>query len=84
MARGNANGEGYRVHAPRGVRRRAAPQRPARPAAVAATSRTRPHGYDPRTLGVYTQLLVRRYLSTRIIPFIAVAAVALCVALVVI
>ena len=35
-------------------------------------------------MGVYTQLLVRRYLSTRIIPFIAVAAVALCVALVVI
>ena len=36
------------------------------------------------TLAVYTQLLVRRYLSTRIIPLIAVAAVGLCVALVVI
>jgi lipoprotein-releasing system permease protein len=35
-------------------------------------------------LGVYVQLLVRRYLTTRIIPLIAVAAVALCVALVVI
>jgi lipoprotein-releasing system permease protein len=35
-------------------------------------------------LGIYTELLVRRYLSTRIIPLIAVAAVALCVALVVI
>ena len=35
-------------------------------------------------MGVYTELLVRRYLSTRIIPLIAVAAVALCVALVVI
>lgn len=35
-------------------------------------------------MGVYTQLLVRRYLTTRIIPLIAVAAVALCVALVVI
>ena len=35
-------------------------------------------------MGVYVQLLVRRYLTTRIIPLIAVAAVALCVALVVI
>ena len=35
-------------------------------------------------LGVYTRLLVRRYLTTRIIPLIAVGAVALCVALVVI
>ena len=35
-------------------------------------------------MAVYTQLLVRRYLSTRIIPLIAVAAVGLCVALVVI
>ncbi|MFO0783546.1 MAG: FtsX-like permease family protein [Phycisphaerales bacterium] len=33
---------------------------------------------------MYTQLLVRRYLTTRIIPLIAVGAVALCVALVVI
>lgn len=33
---------------------------------------------------MYTQLLVRRYLTTRVIPLIAVAAVALCVALVVI
>ena len=35
-------------------------------------------------MGIYVQLLVRRYLTTRIIPLIAVAAVALCVALVVI
>ena len=66
------------------MRQRGARQAPNRPCANTRTSRTRPHGYDPRTLGVYTQLLVRRYLSTRIIPFIAVAAVALCVALVVI
>ena len=33
-------------------------------------------------MGVYVQLLVRRYLTTRIIPLIAVGAVALCVALV--
>jgi lipoprotein-releasing system permease protein len=35
-------------------------------------------------VGVYIQLLVRRYLTTRIIPLIAVGAVALCVALVVV
>jgi lipoprotein-releasing system permease protein len=35
-------------------------------------------------VGVYIQLLVRRYLTTRIIPLIAVGAVSLCVALVVI
>lgn len=35
-------------------------------------------------MGVFTQLLVRKYLTTRIIPLIAVGAVALCVALVVI
>ena len=35
-------------------------------------------------MGVYVQLLVRRYLTTRIIPLIAVGAVALCVSLVVI
>ena len=35
-------------------------------------------------MGVYIQLLVRRYLTTRIIPLIAVGAVALCVALVVV
>ncbi len=35
-------------------------------------------------MGAYVQLLVRRYLTTRIIPLIAVGAVALCVALVVI
>ncbi len=35
-------------------------------------------------MGVYTRLLVRRYLTTRIIPLIAVGAVALCVALVII
>ena len=33
-------------------------------------------------MGVYVSLLVRRYLTTRIIPLIAVGAVALCVALV--
>ncbi len=35
-------------------------------------------------LGTYTRLLVRRYLTTRIIPLIAVGAVALCVALVIV
>ena len=35
-------------------------------------------------MAVHTQLLVRRYLTTRIIPLIAVAAVALCTALVII
>ena len=35
-------------------------------------------------MGVYVHLLVRRYLTTRIIPLIAVGAVALCVSLVVI
>ncbi len=35
-------------------------------------------------MGVFIHLLVRRYLTTRIIPLIAVAAVALCVALVVV
>ena len=42
-----------------------------------ARTRSRPHGYDASTLGAYIQLLVRRYLSSRIIPLIAVAAVAL-------
>jgi ABC-type lipoprotein release transport system permease subunit len=35
-------------------------------------------------VAVHTQLLVRRYLTTRIIPLIAVGAVALCTALVII
>ncbi|MFO0962369.1 MAG: FtsX-like permease family protein [Phycisphaerales bacterium] len=35
-------------------------------------------------MGVYVHLLVRRYLTTRIIPLIAVGAVALCVALVIV
>lgn len=35
-------------------------------------------------MGVYTNLLVLRYLTSRVIPLIAVAAVALCVALVIV
>ena len=78
MARGNAEGKATAF-----VRLGMCGIGERRNAGIART-RSRPHGYDASTLGAYIQLLVRRYLSSRIIPLIAVAAVALCVALVVI